>query len=222
MLSVYIVKVRKLFPGVFEVDGKLATVNSSPGFKVYNEKLFRSGSVEYRQWDPFRSKLAAAIKKGLRDSPFTEKSNVLYLGASSGTTASHVADVTSGRVYCIEFSKRMMRELVPVTMRKKNMIPVLADANRPKEYSNLIGMVDVVYQDVAQPNQAEILWKNVSITKAKRAMISIKARSINSVESPKKVFRAEVDRLKEHFIVIEEIDLQPFEEDHVLVNLKVK
>jgi fibrillarin-like pre-rRNA processing protein len=216
------VKVKKLFPGVFEVDGKLMTVNSSPGYRVYNEKLFKAGGMEYRQWDPFRSKLGAAIKKGLKDFPFTEKSNVLYLGASSGTTPSHVADITGGAVYCVEFSKRMMRELVPVTMRKKNMVPILADANHPKEYANLIGAVDVVYQDVAQPNQAEILWKNVSATRAKRALISIKARSINSVESPKKVFRAEVERLKEHFAVIEEIDLQPFEEDHVLVNLKLK
>jgi len=215
-------KVKQLFPGVFEVNGKLATINSSPGYKVYNEKLFKAKGREYRQWDPFRSKLAAAIKKGLTVFPFTPNSSILYLGASAGTTASHVADITSASVYCVEFSKRMMRELVPVTTRKKNMIPMLADANQPKTYTPLIGRVDVVFQDVAQPNQAEILTKNVQATCAQRAMISIKARSINSVESPKKVFRAEVEKLKKHFIVLEEIDLRPFEDDHVLVNLKAK
>jgi len=215
-------KLKKVFPGVFEVNGKLATVNSTPGYRVYGEKLIKAQGSEYRQWDPFRSKLAAGIKKGLKDFPFTEKSSVLYLGASSGTTASHLADVTSGRIYCVEFSKRMMRELVPVTARKRNMIPVLADANHPSEYARSIGRVDVVFQDVAQPNQAEILIKNVEHTKARRAIISIKARSINSIESPKKVFRAEVEKLSKKFRVLEELDLRPFEDDHILVNLAVR
>ena len=115
---------KTIFPGVFEVHGKLATKNNAPGFRVYGEKLFSEGGVEYRQWDPFRSKLAAAVKKGLKVWPMRPDSNVLYLGASSGTTPSHLADATSGTVYCVEFSKRMMRELMSVCERKPNMVPI--------------------------------------------------------------------------------------------------
>jgi len=211
---------KKIFPGVYEVHRKLATKNSSPGYRVYGEKLFREGGVEYRQWDPFRSKLAAAIKNGLTNWPFKKDSTILYLGASSGTTPSHLSDTTSGFIYCIEYSKRMMRELVPVCQKKPNMIPLLGDANRPQQYLPLTSPVDIIYQDVAQPNQAEILLKNASYYKPDNALFLIKARSIDSSQNPKKIFRAEVEKLKPVFEVLEVVTLEPYEKDHILVNLR--
>jgi len=209
------------FPGVYLVEGKLATVNSTPGYRVYGEKVARRRGVEYRIWDPYRSKVAAALAKGLKSFPVGRRSSVLYLGASSGTTASHIADIAE-RVYCVEFSRRMMRELLSVCERKENMVPILADARRPWEYSNTVASVDVLIQDVAQPDQAGILLNNHDTFKFKDALLSIKARSINSAGDPKKVFRAEVERLKGRFNVVQEVDLMPYEEDHILVNLKAR
>ncbi len=146
---------------------------------------------------------------------------VLYLGASSGTTASHIADIAD-TVYCVEFSKRMMRELLLVCERKDNMVPILADARHPWEYENTIAQADVLIQDVAQPDQAGIVNNNWDSFKFKDALLSIKARSINSVKDPAKVFRAEVEKLKAKFHILQEIDLQPYEEDHILVNMKAK
>ncbi len=214
---------RQIFNGVYKINGKLATENLAPGFRVYDEKLIRQKGEEYRIWDPLRSKLAAAIENGLKEFPLNRNSNVLYLGASSGTTASHIADICSnGLVYCIESSKRMMRELIPVTMKKTNMIPILADARRPREYFSKIGRVEVIYQDVAQPNQAEILLRNSEEFQPGNAMFAIKARSIDSIRKPKDIFREEIDKLKERFQILQIIDLNPYDKDHVLVNLKAK
>jgi fibrillarin-like pre-rRNA processing protein len=212
---------REPFPGVYSLDGKLATVNSTPGYRVYNEKTARIGGKEYRVWDPFRSKIAAALAKGMKSFPVKRGSFVLYLGASSGTTASHIADIAD-TVYCVEFSKRMMRDLLLVCERKENMVPILADARHPWEYENSIAQVDVLIQDVAQPDQANIVNNNYDAFKFKDALLSIKARSINSVKDPAKIFRAEVEKLKGRFHIIQEIDLMPYEEDHILVNMKAK
>ncbi len=209
------------FPGVYRIAGKLATKNKYPGNRVYGEKTFNKEGAEYRLWDPNRSKVAAALAKGLRTFPIKPDSSVLYLGASSGTTASHISDIAKV-VYCVEFSKRMMRELLPVCEERKNMVALLADARHPWEYSNRIGDVDVVIQDVAQPDQAGILLNNLDMFGFKNALLSIKARSINSVGDPKKVFKQEVERLRPKFDVLQEVPLEPFEEDHILVALQAK
>jgi len=213
----------KTFAGIHKVKGKIATQNSTPGYRVYDEKLANKDGREYRIWDPYRSKLAAAIMNGLEESPFTRDTNVLYLGASSGTTASHLADICSGgMIYCVEFSRRMMRELLQVTERKANMFPILADASKPAEYMRLVSSVDVIYQDVAQSKQAEILLKNTAAFHPKYAMLSIKSRSINAVKSPNQVFREETDKLRGTFEILQRIDLRPFDKDHVILNLRAK
>ena len=102
------------------------------------------------------------------------------------------------------------------------MVPVLGDARRPKEYSHNLSKVDFIFQDVAQKNQAEILIANMDEFNPKHAMLSIKSRSIDAVRSPKEVFRDEINKLRERCNILETIDLRPYEEDHVLVNLENK
>ncbi|PON74099.1 Fibrillarin [Parasponia andersonii] len=87
--------------GVFIAKGKedaLVTKNLVPGEAVYGEKRVsvqnEDGSkIEYRVWNPFRSKLAAAILGGVDEIWIKPGARVLYLGAASGTTVSHVSDV---------------------------------------------------------------------------------------------------------------------------------
>jgi len=214
---------KKIFTGVYRIGKNIATINNVRGFRVYDEKLVNVKDVEYRTWSPYRSKLAAAIHKGLKKFPFKENSNVLYLGASSGTTASHISDICfNGDIYCVEISKRMMRELISVAEKKENIIPILADANHPEVYIHKVTNVNIIYQDVAQPNQADILERNSEFFHPENAIIAIKARSINTIESPKKVFKKEINRLKERFHILETIDLKPYDKDHILVNLKSK
>ena len=209
------------FVGVYMIEDHLATKNLTPGHKVYGEKLVEVEGKEYRIWEQRRSKLGAAILKGINTFPFEERSKVLYLGASSGTTPSHISDIcTDGKVWCVEFSPRMMRSLVELTRTRKNMIPILDDATKPQNYLYLLEKVDVLYSDVAQPKQSELFMNNMRLYLKPEGIgvIMIKARSIDVTKSPKKIFREEESKLKiSGFRVLEKINLKPYEKDHMAI-----
>ena len=216
------------FEGVFWVtleDGarKLATKNLAPTISVYGESLVREGEVEYRTWDAYRSKLAAAILKNLNTLPLQRGKTVLYLGSASGTTASHVSDILEdqGRVYCVEFAQRSMRELIDTLCGSRtNVYPILADARLPERYRALVSPVDVIYSDVAQPEQAKILADNADLfLKPKGSVIIvIKSRSVDVTMEPTDVFKQEITILeKRNFRLVQAVRLEPYEKDHALV-----
>lgn len=208
------------FRGVYLIDDSLATGNLVPGKKVYRERLVQEGGIEYRLWNPNRSKLAAAILNGLKELPLSENSKVLYLGAASGTTASHVSDIASqGLVFCVDFSPRVFIKLLEVCEPRKNMMPILADASQPGQYAALLEKCDAIYQDIAQPNQVEILTANAEcyLKPQGSIIIAIKARSIDVSKKPKEIFDAEIQKLKKFFKISDVVYLEPYEKDHVLV-----
>ena len=205
--------------GVYVEGTRLFTRNLVSGKRVYGETLVVHNDAEYRDWSPNRSKLAAYIRQGGRYVPIGKRSNVLYLGAANGTTASHVSDiVTEGSVYCVEFSPRSFRDLVGVCADRGNMIPILGDATRPQEYSFAVGEVDVVYQDVAQKGQARILMSNMETFSARYGMLAIKSRSEDVTAVPKEMFRKVVSSLREKgYKVLDSLPLGPYEKDHAMV-----
>lgn len=208
----------QIFPGVFKEGKNVATKALTIG-NVYGEEL-RNG---YRIWNPFRSKLAATILNGLRNFPIKEDSNVLYLGASTGTTPSHVSDIVkNGHVYAVEFSETSMRKLFELGKRRKNLTPLLQDARKPADYQYLVGDIDVIYQDVAQPDQSEILIKNAEIflKTGDYALLCVKARSIDMAMDPEKVFEKEKATLSKAFEIVQEIGLEPYDKDHKFFVLK--
>ena len=202
--------------GVY-TDGKdLYTVNAAPWKNVYGERLIEVEGIEYRYWDPHRSKLGALILLGCRDICLDESTKVLYLGAASGTTASHVSDiVTNGIVHCIEISERSFRDLVKVCETRKNMVPVLADANRPEDYAHMIDGIEFVYQDIAQRNQVDIFVRNMAAFEAECGILMLKSRSINVNRKPRDVF-AEVRRqlVAKNMKVKEVVSLEKYSKDH--------
>lgn len=224
-------EVKRISDGIFEVikdKRQLATKNLDPGKTVYGEKLITVEGVEYRTWDPRRSKLGAMVLKKF-DIPLKEDSKVLYLGAASGTTVSHVSDIVSeGAVYAVEFAPRSMRDLIGLASRRKNIHPIMADAGKPDSYSHLVEPVDLIFQDVAQPNQAEIAARNAVcfLKKDGYLLLSIKARSIDTAAKPKEIFKAEVKKLEQafepSFEVLNAKDLMPYHEDHLGVLAKLR
>ncbi|HEX9613132.1 MAG TPA: fibrillarin-like rRNA/tRNA 2'-O-methyltransferase [Candidatus Bathyarchaeia archaeon] len=206
-----------------EGEERLGTRSLAPGENVYGEEIVKVGDEEYRIWDPFRSKLAAAILKGLHKIPIREKSKVLYLGAASGTTVSHVSDIVGreGKVYCVEFAQRSFRDLVNnVSKNRINTVPIFEDARFPSRYRTLVSEVDSVYCDIAQPDQARILAENLDtfLDPGNEFLMAIKARSIDVTRDPNAIFRQEADVLKKRGYVIEEmVRLDPFEKDHCMV-----
>lgn len=216
--------------GVFVAEGKvpaLCTVNLVPGESVYGEKRVAvenadGTKTEYRVWNPFRSKLAAAAISGVDDIFIKPGSKVLYLGAASGTSVSHVSDIVGkdGLVYAVEFSHRSGRDLLNLAKKRTNIIPIIEDARHPQKYRMIVGMVDVVFADVAQPDQARIVGINAQyfLKTSGHFVISIKANCIDSTAAPEKVFQAEVQKLKEEQLKpMEQITLEPYERDHAIV-----
>ena len=204
---------------VFSERRNLYTVSRCPGVRVYGERLVNSDGTEYREWNPARSKLSAYLMCGGKTFPFKKDSKVLYLGAASGTTSSHVSDICDeGRVFCVEFAPRSFRDLVKTTERRDNMIPILGDATKPEEYRFVVENVDVVYADVAQKNQADILVDNMETYCARYGMVSIKARSEDVTADPQKIFDASVERLKLRGCrVLEVVGLEPYEKAHAMI-----
>jgi len=207
---------------VFTENDKIYTVSLSPGIRVYGEKLKRVGDLEYREWDPRRSKLSAYLKVGGKHFPLRKNTSVLYLGASSGTTASHVSDIVSeGKVYCVEFAPRMFRGLVNTCTSRHNMAPILGDAMAPQDYSFAVDRADVVYSDVAQKRQADIVADNMDRFNAEYGMVTIKARSENVASDPRDVFRSSEKRLIERgFDILESVSLEPYENAHQMIVFK--
>ena len=210
-----------------KVEGqkKLATENLVPGNQVYNEKLIKNKDIEFRLWDPYRSKLAAAILSGLEVFPFKEKSLVLYLGVSTGTTASHISDIIGpqGTLFGVEHASRVARDFLDrVASHRKNIIPILQDARQPQQFFSVYSKVDVVYVDIAQPDQTEIAISNCKmyLKPGGYLFLVIKTRSIDVTKAPKKIIENEIKKLKPNFDVIQEIDLSPFDKDHAMVIAK--
>ncbi|KAG5898362.1 hypothetical protein JTB14_015796 [Gonioctena quinquepunctata] len=215
--------------GVFIARGKedaLVTLNLVPGSEVYGEKRIsvenEGNKTEYRVWNPFRSKLAAAILGGVDQIYMPPGCRVLYLGAASGTTVSHVSDVVGpeGLVYAVEFSHRSGRDLINVAKKRTNIIPIIEDARHPHKYRMLVGMVDTIFADVAQPDQARIVALNAQyfLKNGGHFVISIKASCIDSTAQPEAVFAAEVKKLQtDKLKPQEQITLEPYERDHAVV-----
>lgn len=219
---------KELFEGVFEHKGKILTKNLVPGQAVYGEKLFRVKGTEYREWIPFRSKLCAAIKNGLKKLPLLKGSNVLYLGIAEGTTASHISDIIgkNGIIFGVDLSEKTMKKLLRLCEERSNIIPILADANKPEEYAGYLEehKIDALYQDVSQKNQAEIFNKNAEFFLEKKGvgLIAIKAQSVSSTRSPGKVFAEQEKILEKRFKILQSINLKPFEKDHVFYLMERK
>lgn len=199
-------------------DGtNIYTLNLVPGRAVYGERLVIQEESEYRVWNPRKSKLSALILKGCKSFPFTDTSAVLYLGAASGTTASHLSDICAqGLIYCVEISPRPFRKLMTVSENRENMLPLLADANKPRHYRRVVGKVDVLYQDVAQRNQVEILVRNLELVKEEGfAFFMIKARSVDVTQRPDRIYRDTEETLSSSGMkIIQRTDLEPYEKDH--------
>jgi len=207
-------------------DDALCSKNMNPGIAIYGEKLVSvegdEGKVEYRLWNPFRSKLAAAVVAGVQDIHINPGTKLLYLGAASGTTVSHCSDVVgpAGIVYAVEFAHRPGRDLLDVAKKRTNIIPIIEDARHPLKYRMLVGMVDTIFADVAQPDQARIVGHNADyfLKNGGNFVISIKANCIDSTQAAEAVFASEIKKLQEmKFKPREYVTLEPYERDHAVV-----
>jgi fibrillarin-like pre-rRNA processing protein len=207
------------FEGVYKINGRFATINLVPGYKSANEELITIGGKEYRIWDQWTSKPSAAFKKNLKIFPLKKGDKILYLGLAEAKTASFFSDIIGkeGIIFGVEISERSLREAIPVCEKRSNIIPILGDARKPELYENLIlGKVDCVYEDVASPDQIEILIRNAEkFLKPKGyGMIAVKSRSIDVVKEPNLIYQEARKKMEEIFEILDFVKLDPYEKDH--------
>jgi len=231
-----VVEGHERFESVFIAKAKedsLVTKNMVPGDSVYGEKRIsvegevkgedgKADKCEYRVWNPFRSKLGASIVGGIGHMPIKAGSKVLYLGGASGTTVSHVSDMVGpeGLVYAVEFSHRCGRDLTNMAKKRQNVVPIVEDARQPMKYRMLVGACDVVFADVAQPDQARIVALNASMFLKNNGwfIISIKANCVDSTAAPEAVYASEIEKLKKDNCKPKEyLTLEPYHRDHAVV-----
>ncbi|RLI77634.1 fibrillarin-like rRNA/tRNA 2'-O-methyltransferase [Archaeoglobales archaeon] len=213
-------KIRKLVHNVYliEKDGKEIIATKSGYGSHYGEKVFDG----YREWIPYRSKLAAIFLKGY-SIKFKPNWKILYLGAASGTTASHLADIVEdGIIYAIEYSAKPFAKFLGLAKERKNIIPILEDASKPWRYSGIVEKVDFIYQDIAQKNQIEIFKLNskIFLKKGGEGMIMVKARSIDSTVESERVFSRVIEDLSKNFEILKHGSLEPFHKDHIFVHVR--
>jgi len=192
------------------VDGVLVSRGEGG---VYGERMLGDARI----WDPYRSKLSALYHLG-KGIELGEDMRVLYLGAAHGTTVSHVADYTEV-VYAVEFAPRPMQDLLEVARRRTNVVPVMADAAQPEQYAALLEPVALLYQDVAQPDQAAIALRNCIFLKPGGTLIlMLKTRSVDTRKEPALVFDDTVSQLGSGGLTfVDSTWLAPYHLDHAAI-----
>lgn len=188
--------------------------------KLYTKYTTKS-SEELREWNPYRSKIAAAILNGLKIFPFKRGCKILYLGVSAGTTCSHISDVigSEGIIYGVEFAERVFYSFLDLAKKRDNIVPIFADARMPNDYF-WVEEVDIVYCDIAQQDEIDIAIRNADIFLKKEGylIIAIKSRSIDVTKEPEIIYKDEANKLeKSNYKILELINLEPYEESHALV-----
>ncbi|HKN07166.1 MAG TPA: fibrillarin-like rRNA/tRNA 2'-O-methyltransferase [Thermoplasmata archaeon] len=210
--------------GVYREGRDLYTVNRIPGTKVYGESLSVSDGIEYRAWDPFRSKLAAFLLKGAPGDVLGQPRTVLYLGAAHGTTASHLSDLwPQATIFAIEKSPTSFAPLLALARTRPGLVPILADAQLPERYQADVGAVDFLYQDIAQRNQAGIYVENARacLAPSGRGILMLKVRSVTQQRPTAAVVReARSALVSAHFAVTCETALSPFSREHVALAVR--
>ena len=220
------IKNHQIFEIYQEIKGKRIYTKSIVKGTPFSERVVRDGGVDYREFEPRRSKLAAAIVKGAHNIGIRKGDVLLYLGASHGYTCSYLSDVVGeeGLIFGIDPAPRVMRDFVFLAENRKNLVPMLSNANHPEEYVDKVCLVDIVYQDIAQKNQAEIFIKNCKmfLKKDGYGLLAVKARSIDVKRKPKGIFNEIRQELEKEFIVADFKSLEPFQLDHCMIIVKKK
>ena len=170
-------------------------------------------------WDAKRSKWKSGIDKGL-DISLKGEENILYLGASSGTTVSFLSEKTKGVIFAVEKAVMMAIDLIKLAEERKNIAPIFGDAHNVEMIRERVDKkIDILFQDIPSLDQVGILRKVSGIVDGDcKILLSLKLRSIS--QDVGKALDESREKLEEDFEILEEVSLEPFHRDHVLFVLR--
>jgi len=189
------------------------------GDPVYGEPVDAEG---WRVWDTNRSKVGALLETH-GDPGFEPDSGLLYLGAATGTTVSHLADMGL-LVYAVELSAYAADALLEVSRSRPRLFPIIADARHPARYAGTVEAdLSWLIQDVASAEQAQIATANRRfLADDGMSMIFIKARSIDATASPSTVFADVEAELTDTYEITARVSMDTTHEDHRAIIAKVR
>ncbi|ADD07962.1 fibrillarin-like rRNA/tRNA 2'-O-methyltransferase [Candidatus Aciduliprofundum boonei] len=202
------------YPGVY-TDGKGFYTKSKFKESVYGERVLEIKGRFYRRWEPVRSKLSAAMHLHLENFHF-KGSKILYLGASTGTTVSHLSDIAE-LVWAVEISPMSMQKLVHLGERRDNIVPILDDARYPEHYAIFVEKPNIIYQDVSQRDQVEIFLKNMEFYAPKFGYLMLKTRTIDVRKKPKEIMKEKARKIGELYSIEEIINISKYQKDHYAI-----
>ena len=225
----------KLAWGIRREGRSLWTRNAVRGVSVRGERRKTDARIEWRAWDPSRSKVAAALLRTANDPsqllPETG-STCLYLGASFGSTVSYIHDQVcgagnhhGGQVVAVEIAPRAMRDLSELASIRPGLVPVLGDARQPQTVAPYIrGKADWMHQDLSIADQAEtfVRMAGAFLRPGGTGLLSLKAASERSSDGDDDSRFAKAARIlrESNLDVIERIDLKGLEEQHVVFHVR--
>ena len=175
------------------------------------------------EWNAYKSKWKSALDKGLNVDLKGEE-NILYLGASTGSTISHIKDKTKGFIFAVEKSPKMMIELMKLSMKSENIVPIFLDARNIEEIKKRLFKenIDVLFQDIPSPDQVNMLINASELVDSDcRIFLSLKIISV-AHWTHETVLKKTEENLKKHFKIIESVSLEPFHKKHYFYVLKKK
>lgn len=194
---------------------------------VYGERWVHFEGRAYRTFEPGRSKLSAGLVHGWVGPLPLPGERWLYLGAASGTTASHLADLVGpeGRVYAVERSPRTFARLLTLAARWPNVLPILADAREPRTYSALVPPVRGLYTDVAQPDQVGIVRANAELfldTTGAAVVLALKTSSMGRHRTAAAHLAEAEGEVAQFVRRAPTVRLDPFHKGHFLLGGRVR
>lgn len=197
------------------------TVAAGEPTAIRGVRLLARGEMSVRHLDPARSKLGAALARGLSGPIPGVGERWLYLGAAAGTTAAHVADLVGprGSVFAVEKSVRPFARLLEVAEAYPNLLPILADARQPLDLGPLVPMVDGIYADIAQPDQLEIVRSNAAefLRPGGALLFALKTASMGRDRTPEEHAREGRRILGADFELAPPVPLDPFHRRHYML-----
>ncbi len=172
-------------------------------------------------WNPQTSKWRAGIDLGLPIDLEGEE-NILYLGASSGTTVGHLSERTEGMIFAVEKSVDMTIPLIRLAEKMHNILPLFVDAHDTEYIKEKIQdtKINILFQDIPSLDQVDIITKaSKLVDKDCKILLSLKTLSISKQDS-KKTFLEMSKKLEENFKIIESKKLEKFHKGHTFFILE--
>ena len=182
-----------------------STLHNNKNFSYKHENLF------YHIWDPYSSKLAAAIFNGLEIFPFINNSKILYVTDFPNYTFMHLSNLvnTDGMVFLNEPEKSINSNNKLVSQLKN--LKIIDDI----ESFNILQELDVVLIDVDFNFSKEILETITNFLK-KNAFIFLTQKT-EMVNEENNIFKEEFS-IK--YDIIQKINLTDFFKDLTMIIAK--